>query len=188
MASITTGNSYVSWGAILAGAVLACALSVIMLQFGGAVGISVTDVTEGDRLLTPGRVFGAVFWILWVQVLIGGYFAGRLRTPVQGASASEAEIRDGAHGLLVWATSTLAVVVGAAAVAAVAALAPEVVEPVVRKTPQMIANEKAVSIIVAFSAGATALVSAIASWCAATKGGDHRDQELDLSHYFSFKR
>jgi hypothetical protein len=34
--------------------------------------------------------------------LVGGYFAGRFRTPIELRSA-EREIRDGAHGLLVWA-------------------------------------------------------------------------------------
>lgn len=190
MSNIQTGNSYVSWGAILAGAVLACAVSVVLLQFGAAVGLSVTDVVNGDNVISRGRVFGTAFFVLWIQViasLVGGYFAGRLRTPVTGAKDHEIEIRDGAHGLLVWATATLAVALGAAAVAAFGALAPHDIEPVVRKTPEMLANEKAVTIITAFSAAATSLVSGIASWAAAVKGGDHRDNEADLSHYFSFK-
>lgn len=190
MAISTTGNSYVSWGAIFAGAALACALSVVMLQFGSAIGLSATDITDGDRMVSPARMFGIAFWILWIQLLaslIGGYVTGRLRTPVQGASEQESEVRDGLHGLLAWATASLAVVVAGAAVAAIGALAPEAVEPAVRQTPELIANQKAVSVIVAFSAAATSLVSAVASWCAATKGGDHRDNETDVRGYFSFK-
>jgi hypothetical protein len=47
----------------------------------------------------------AVAWFVIVMIgsfLVGGYFAGRFRTPIELRSA-EREIRDGAHGLLVWA-------------------------------------------------------------------------------------
>jgi len=180
---------YVSWGAILGGAAIACALSVVMLQFGSAIGFSMADMDD-VTVLTPGRVFGGAFFILWIQVLssmIGGYLAGRLTAPAD-LKPMEAEVRDGAHGLLVWAASTLAVFAGGAIVAAFYALAPAEAEPVVRKTPQMIANEEATAIIIAFSMAATSLVSAVASWWAATKGGDHRDGELDVRWYFSFKQ
>ena len=43
------------------------------------------------------------------------------------------------------------------------------------------------SIEAAFGAASTALASAVVSWFAATKGGDHRDNEVDLRGYFSFK-
>jgi hypothetical protein len=188
---ISDRSSYVSWGAILGGAVLACAFSLVMLQFGSAIGLSATNVVDGDRLVTPERVFAIAFWVLWIQVLassMGGYLAGRLRMPVDGADAHESEVRDGAHGLLTWAVGTLAVFAAGALMAAFAALAPEQVEPVIRKTPEMLANEKAIAVISAFAAGATTLGSAVAAWWAATKGGDHRDSRADLSHYFSFRR
>lgn len=190
-ASTQSGASYVSWGAIIAGAVLAGAFSLVMLQFGSAVGLSATQIVDGDRLITPQRVFVILFWVLWIQVIasaMGGYLAGRLRQPIDGASAHESEVRDGAHGLLVWAAGTLAVLAGATLMGAIAALAPEHVEPVVRKTPEMLANEKAVAVISAFAVGATSLASGVAAWWAGTKGGDHRDNNTDLSHYFSFRR
>jgi hypothetical protein len=49
-------------------------------------------------------------WFLWVAITsfgAGGYLAGRLRRPAPGASLDEVEVRDGAHGLLVWATGTI---------------------------------------------------------------------------------
>ncbi|PZQ47625.1 MAG: hypothetical protein DI556_16795 [Rhodovulum sulfidophilum] len=38
---------------------------------------------------------------------LGGYVAGRMRTPVAGAGADEVAARDGVHGLTVWALSTI---------------------------------------------------------------------------------
>lgn len=194
MASTTfnTNTSYVSWGAILAGSVLAGAFSVVMLQFGSAVGLSATDIANSDVLVTPQKVFAIGFWILWIQVMasgIGGYIAGRLRQPLENASTHESEVRDGAHGVLVWATSTLAVFAAAALMGAFAALAPEAADTAREavKSPELLANQKGISVIMAFGAASTALASAVVSWFAATKGGDHRDNEVDLRGYFSFK-
>ncbi len=187
-------TSYVSWGAILAGSVLACAFSIVMVQFGSAVGFSVTDITGSDTIVTPGRVFTIGFWILWVQVMasaIGGYIAGRLRQPFAGTTPHESEVRDGAHGVMVWATATVAVFVAGAIAAAFAALVPHIAPgatPEVVATPELLANQKGIAVITAFSAGATSLVSGVAAWFAATKGGDHRDTGVDLSGYFSFRR
>jgi hypothetical protein len=52
-------------------------------------------------------------WLLLTSLAgfgLGGYMAGRLRTPWRASSAHEVEFRDGIHGLLVWGT---AVVIGA---------------------------------------------------------------------------
>ncbi len=193
MATYNPTTSYVSWGAILAGAVLACAFSIVMVQFGSAIGLSVTGIVGSDVLVTPQKVFAIGFWVLWIQVMasgLGGYIAGRLRQPLENASTHESEVRDGAHGLMVWATATLAVFVAGSIAAALAALAPEAVEPARRavESAELVANQKAIAVITAFSAAAISLVSGIVAWFAATKGGDHRDNETDLSGYFSFKR
>ena len=182
-------QSYVSWGAILAGAAVATAISVVLLQFGAAVGLAaITDITP-DTAISAWGVFAIGFWLLWVQLLssvIGAYLAGRLRYRLSDATEQEVEIRDGAHGLLVWAVGTLLVVAGAAIVAFWAALAPgaaDAVTPaaIVTDTPEILAREKTVTVLYAFFAGATSLVSAAASWFAATKGGDHRDNNVDSS-------
>jgi hypothetical protein len=184
-------KSYVSWGAILAGSALAGAFSLVMLQFGAAVGLSASDMMPSDEtvIITPARVFAIAFWVLWIQLLasmMGGYMAGRLRTPAAGVNAHEVETRDGAHGVMVWAVGTIVVFAAGALMAAIAALGPEVTEPL--RSPEMIAHEKAISVISAFAVGATSLASAVASWWAATKGGEHRDNQVDFSHVFSFKR
>ena len=119
-------NSYIEWGVVIAGAVVACALSFVLLQFGAAVGLAQIDFNATpDANVTPGGVLGTGIWLLWVQLLAsltGAYLAGRMRTPLIGTSEHERDMRDGVHGLLVWATSTLAVVVAASAAAAFAGL------------------------------------------------------------------
>jgi hypothetical protein len=102
--------SYVDWAAIFAGAVLAIAVSLVLFAFGSAIGLSMVsfEPREGASLFWLAIVTG--LWFIWVAVTsfgAGGYLAGRLRRPAPGASADEIEVRDGAHGLLVWATGAL---------------------------------------------------------------------------------
>ena len=55
-----------------------------------------------------GLVIAAGLWLLWVQIssFIGGaYIAGRMRRRIGDAKAHEVEMRDGAHGLIVWAVN-----------------------------------------------------------------------------------
>lgn len=183
-------TSYIEWPVIMAGAFLACAISFILLQFGVAIGLTrVVNEWSTDANITPIRVLGVGLWLLWVQLLAtlaGGYLAGRMRMPVAGASEHERDMRDGVHGLLVWATSTLIVVAGATLVASVAALADNPVNDIARTADVAAMQEKA-TVIFAFGAAATSLVSGVVSWWIATIGGDHRDNQVDHSRYFTFR-
>jgi hypothetical protein len=101
---------YVDWPAILAGAVLASAIAFVLLTFGSAIGLSAISAEpgEGASLLWIGIASG--IWFVWVAVssfAAGGYLAGRLRRPFAGADPDEVETRDGAHGVMVWATGAL---------------------------------------------------------------------------------
>jgi hypothetical protein len=99
------------WGAILGGALVASALSFVLLAFGSAAGIaSVSPYSWNNPSSTTLTVIG-VAWVSVVMIgsfLIGGYFSGRYRRP-SGDAATQAErtARDGAHGLLMWAVSLL---------------------------------------------------------------------------------
>lgn len=184
-------TSYIEWGAVIAGAVVACAISFVLLQFGAVVGMAQIDFNASpDANITPGGVLGTGIWLLWVQLLAsltGGYLAGRMRMPIAGATEHERDMRDGVHGLLVWATALLAVVVAGGAVAAVAALAsPNPVEQAAVAADVVNMRENVVTIF-AFGAAATSLVSGVVAWAAATKGGDHRDTAADHSRYFTFR-
>lgn len=103
-------SSYIDWAAILAGVVLASAVSLILLTFGSAIGLSMTSAREGDGAsLFWISIIGGL-WILWVQLIAsfaGGYLTGRMRRRVGDASESESDIRDGSNGLVMWGLATL---------------------------------------------------------------------------------
>jgi len=98
--------SYVDWPAIVAGIVLASGISLVLLTFGAAIGLSMTDFRAGENVAPIWIAIAAALWLLWVQVssfMAGGYLTGRLRRRHAGATEDEVDARDGAHGLLVWA-------------------------------------------------------------------------------------
>jgi hypothetical protein len=103
-------SSYVDWPAIIAGIVLASAISVVFITFGSAVGLNFLDFGYGDG---PNPIFvgiAAATWFLWVQIssfMAGGYLTGRLRRRYFDATEDESDLRDGAHGLLVWAGAAI---------------------------------------------------------------------------------
>ncbi|HRY25142.1 MAG: hypothetical protein H6852_10825 [Geminicoccaceae bacterium] len=103
-------GSYVDWGAVIAGAVVAAALSLVLLTFGSALGLGLTSLEPGEGVSPLWLAIAAAIWLLWVQVssfMAGGYLAGRLRRPIGDAEPDEVDLRDGSHGLLVWGTGTL---------------------------------------------------------------------------------
>ena len=105
--------SYVDWPAIIAGIVLASAISLVLLAFGSALGLSFIDFRAADDVLPLWVAIAAGLWLLWVQVssfMAGAYLTGRMRKRHLDATEHESDVRDGAHGILVWAG---ALVVGA---------------------------------------------------------------------------
>ncbi|MEZ0261300.1 MAG: hypothetical protein ACAH80_09835 [Alphaproteobacteria bacterium] len=181
-------QSYVEWSTIIGGAMLATALTLVLVQFGAAAGIADLDALRRD-VPTPGKLVAAGVYVLLVQVLAsvcGGYVAGRMRAPISGSPVHEREIRDGMHGLLVWATGT--VMVAVAVFASAAFLAHATGDANAETAKEVLKQRHTVSVILAFSAAATALVAAVGSWVAATIGGDHRDNTVDHSHRVSFRK
>lgn len=114
-------SSYVDWAAVFAGAVVALAVSFVLLTFGAAVGLSAVSPWTSTRGSVASVSFGAAVWLILVHVWafgLGGYIAARMRHRFSGVPASEVAFRDGAHGVVVWA---IAVTV-AAAIAALSAV------------------------------------------------------------------
>lgn len=106
-------RSYIDWPAIIAGIVVASAISLVLLTFGSAIGLSFTNFNAADDVAPIWIAIAAAIWLLWVQIssfMAGGYLTGRMRKRHNDASEDESDMRDGAHGLLVWAG---ALVVGA---------------------------------------------------------------------------
>jgi len=99
-------RSYVDWPAIFAGIAVATAISIVLLTFGSAIGLNFTNFTAADDVPVIWIAIAAAIWLLWVQVssfMAGGYLTGRLRKRHHDANEDESDMRDGAHGVLVWA-------------------------------------------------------------------------------------
>lgn len=109
-AGALSDHSYVDWPAILAGAVLAAAVSFVLNTFGAGIGLSLISPFGRDGLGGTGILIAVSLWILWVTVssfMIGGYITGRMRRRNFDASEHESDVRDGSHGLAVWAVGVL---------------------------------------------------------------------------------
>jgi hypothetical protein len=122
-AGSAAAGSFVEWGAILAGAFLASAVSFVLLTFGTAIGLSATSPWPQSGI--SGKVLAtlAVLWTMMQQIgafMAGGYVAGRMRARWHETTQHEVEFRDGLHGGLVWAVG---IVIGAALVLATAGAA-----------------------------------------------------------------
>jgi hypothetical protein len=104
-------SSYMDWPAVMAGSVLAAAISLVMLTFGSAIGLSLTSAREGaSGMSLTGFAIAGALWLVWVQVsgfMAGGYLTGRMRRRNYDATEHESDIRDGAHGLTVWGVGVL---------------------------------------------------------------------------------
>src|SRR6185437_7729884 len=99
-------RDYVDWPAIIAGVVLASAIGLVMLTFGSAIGLSFANFHGGTNVSPIWIGIAAASWLLWVEIssmMAGGYLTGRLRRRIGDATEHESDIRDGSHGLLVWA-------------------------------------------------------------------------------------
>src|ERR1700739_4493063 len=105
--------SGVSWPAVAAGAIVSCALTLVLLAFGVGLGLSVVSPWAGSGVSATTFKIGTGLYLIVIAMLsssIGGYLAGRLRTRWVGVHSDEVYFRDTAHGFIAWA---LAAVLGA---------------------------------------------------------------------------
>ena len=103
-------TGYVDWPAIFVGAVVASAISLVLLTFGSALGLSFTSPFENTGMSAAGLAIALALWLVWVQVssfMAGGYITGRLRRRMFDATEHETDVRDGFHGLAVWGTGVV---------------------------------------------------------------------------------
>ncbi|MGE0008854.1 MAG: hypothetical protein AB7S92_25145 [Parvibaculaceae bacterium] len=102
-------SAYVDWPAVVAGAVIASAISFVLFAFGTAVGLSITSPYPSESVSATTFAIVLGLWILWVTVLsflIGGYFTGLLMRQ-RALGEHEREMRDGMHGALAWGLGVL---------------------------------------------------------------------------------
>ena len=116
-------RSAASWPAIIAGAFVAAAVSLVLLALGSGLGFAAISPWPGHGVAVTTFAVTTAIWLIvmqWVSSGIGGYITGRLRTRWIGTHTHEVFFRDTAHGLVTWAVAT--VLVAAAAAASVSAV------------------------------------------------------------------
>src|ERR1700736_5535580 len=100
----------VSWPAVTAGAVVSCALTLVLLAFGLGLGLSVVSPWTGAGVSATTFKIGTGLYLVVIAMLassIGGYLAGRLRTRWIGVHSDEVYFRDTAHGFIAWAFASV---------------------------------------------------------------------------------
>lgn len=106
-----SGVSAVSWGAVLGGAFVTAAMSLILLALGSGLGfLSLSPWQDVGTAAKTLGIVGAIYLALTQLVAgaLGGYVAGRLRTRWVDVHTDEVYFRDTAHGFLVWAVGLVA--------------------------------------------------------------------------------
>jgi hypothetical protein len=100
----------VSWAAVAAGAVVSCALTLVLIAFGIGLGLSVVSPWTGSGVSATTFKIGSGLYLVVIAMLsssIGGYIAGRLRSRWIGVHTDEIYFRDTAHGFVAWAFASV---------------------------------------------------------------------------------
>src|SRR5664279_3278815 len=100
----------VSWAAVTAGAIVSCALTLVILAFGIGLGLSVVSPWGGSGVSASTFKIGTGLYLVVIAMLsssIGGYMAGRFRTRWVGVQSHEVYFRDPAHGFVTWAFASI---------------------------------------------------------------------------------
>ena len=101
----TTMVSRISWGAVLAGVVVALVTQLLLNMLGIGIGAATLNPVEGDNPSAMSLSIGAGIWFALstiLSALAGGYAAGRLAGILRESTA-------GWHGLTAWALTTLVI-------------------------------------------------------------------------------
>jgi hypothetical protein len=100
----------IEWPAIFAGSVVAAGISLTLLAFGSAIGLSVVSTAPTWRDSSPWLWLLSGIFLLFVALCgfgFGGYVAGRMRAPLTSRTTEEIEFGDGMHGILTWGLAIL---------------------------------------------------------------------------------
>src|SRR5438132_350037 len=97
-------NSF-RWTPAIIGALVAASLAFVLHSFAAGIGIAVSSTAPTWRDSSVMLVLLTGMYLILVAIVslgIGGYIAGRLRTPIE-AGKDDVEFRDGIYGIWVWA-------------------------------------------------------------------------------------
>jgi hypothetical protein len=90
----------ISWGAVIAGAIIALATQIVLTLIGIAIGLATLNPATGDSPTGSALGAGAGIWLVissLISLFLGGFIAARLAGKVNGWL----------HGLTTWGTLTL---------------------------------------------------------------------------------
>ena len=85
--------SAVSWSAVFAGAIVAAALSLILLLMGSGLGLTMVSPWSNSGVSVTSFAVSTAIWLIvvqWLSSALGGYLTGRLRTRWAGILSDEA--------------------------------------------------------------------------------------------------
>jgi hypothetical protein len=177
--SQTSAVSAVSWPAIIAGAFVAAAVTLLLLVLGTGLGVAAISPWPARNLSAGEFAAASAAWLIvmqWVSAGLGGYVAGRLRTRWVGTHTHEVFFRDTAHGLVTWAVATVMVAVAVAAAGSLPlAEGRDMVAAAASSTG--VSADKAAAHAAIFTALAM-LVGAFIASVSAALGGRQRDEHL----------
>src|ERR1700693_3894107 len=111
-AEYARAGSAASWSAIIAGAFVAAAGSLVLFALCAGLGFAAISPWPGHGVSATTFAVTTAIWLIvmqWVSSGFGGYITGRLRTRWTGTHAHEVFFRDTAHGLVMWAVATVLV-------------------------------------------------------------------------------
>jgi hypothetical protein len=103
-------SSGVSWSAVIGGAFVAAAISLVMLALGAGFGLMAVSPWSGAGMSAAAAGWAAILWLVLNEAIscsLGGYLAGRLRTKWVAVHTDEVYFRDTANGFLVWAVAVV---------------------------------------------------------------------------------
>ena len=124
-------ESAISWRAILVGAVVMAASTIVLVLLASGLGLASVSPWQNSGVSATGFTImtGIAFIVVqWLSAGIGGYLTGRMRTSWHYAHTHEVFFRDTANGFIAWALMS---VVGAIFVASAASS----VAPLARSPP-----------------------------------------------------
>ena len=114
-----------------AGALVASAVSLVLIAFGMALGLGIVSSSPTWRDTSPALTMVSGLFLLLAALVsfgVGGYVAGRLRERWDPSAHSDVvEFRDGTHGVVAWALAV--VITGVVAAASAASLASKTAPP-----------------------------------------------------------
>jgi hypothetical protein len=99
---------YPEWGPIVAGGIAAAALALALHAFAVGIGLSVGSTAPTWRDASFALVLLSALYVVSAALAsygLGGYVVGLMC--MRPSSREDADLRDGLHGLLVWALATL---------------------------------------------------------------------------------